>query len=87
MGERVKSTCGRRVELVVPPCPWIRLQGNKVVEASAILLSHFKELDAESEALGPAYSRPRDPQGRLRFVKGEAQLEIISCFERYGTLH
>jgi len=87
MNERVKSTRGRRIELVISLCPWIRLQGNKVVEASAILLFHLNKLDAESEALGPAYSRPRDPQGRLRSGKGETQLEIISCFERYGTFH
>jgi hypothetical protein len=63
------------------------LQGDKTVEASAIPLFHSKELDAESEALGPAYSRPRHTHGWLRFVKGEAQLEIISCFDRYGAFH
>jgi hypothetical protein len=58
-----------------------------VVEASAILLFDLHKLDAESEALGPAYSRPRHTHGRLRSGRGEPQLEIISCFERYGTFH
>jgi hypothetical protein len=63
------------------------LCGDKAVEAGAILLIHSKELDAESEALGPAYRRTRYTHGRLRLVKGEAQLEIISCFDRYGTFY
>jgi hypothetical protein len=59
------------------------LQGDKVVEASAILLFHPNKLDAESEALGPAYSRPRQTHGRLRSGNGEAQLEMISHFDWY----
>jgi hypothetical protein len=54
-----------------------------VVEASAILLFHPNKLDAESEALGPAYSRPRHTHGRLRSGNGEAQLEMISHFDWY----
>jgi hypothetical protein len=74
-------------ELVVSSCPWIPLQGDKAVEANAILLFHPNKLDTEPEALGPAYSRPRHTHGWLRFGKGEAQLEIISHFDWYGALH
>jgi hypothetical protein len=82
------TTASLSPELVVSSCPWIPpLQGDKAVEASAILLFHPNKLDAESEALDPAYSRPRHTHGRLRFVKGEAQLKIISHFDWYGAFH
>jgi len=72
----------------VNSCPWIApLRGDKAIEAGAVLLFHSKELDSESEALGPAYRRTRYTHGRLRFVEREAQLEIISCFDRHGTFY
>src|SRR4029077_10891915 len=75
-------------DLVGNSCPWIApLRGDKAIEAGAVLLFHSKEIHPKAEALGPAYSLPRHTHGRLRFVEGEAQLEIISCFDRHGTFY
>ena len=76
------TTVSLSPELAVTSCPWIPPQQvDNAVEASAILLFDPNKLDAESGALDPAYSGPRHTHGRLRFVKGEAQLKIISHFD------
>jgi hypothetical protein len=71
----------------VNPCPKIPLQSNKAVETNPSLLFHPDKLKSEPESLNPTYGRQRDQERRLMIRKKEAQLEIGSHFERYGTFH
>jgi hypothetical protein len=50
-------------------------------------LVHFNKLDPEPETEGPLDDRHRHTHGQISIRQKEAHLEIISCFDEYGSFH